>query len=68
MGLHKSYNINFQKFPQNVKIKKIISDNNRQLRRLSNFGKTQFVEAQNYNIKKNFKNFNTAERAKIYQN
>ena len=52
MGLHKSYNINFQKFPQNVKIKKIISDNNRQLRRLSNFGKTQYVEAQNYNIKK----------------
>ena len=47
LGIHKSYNIQLNNFSENKKIKKILNDNRRQKKKLSNLGNVDFVIAKN---------------------
>jgi len=47
LGIHKSYNIQLNNFSKNKKIKKILSDNRRQKKKLSNLGSVDFIIANN---------------------
>ena len=45
LSLHKCYNIRFDKFSKNKKIKKIFNDNRRQIKKLANLGEVKFINA-----------------------
>ncbi len=49
--LHKSYNIRFDSFVKHKKIKKILNDNKRQIKRLKTMGDVIFFEANDHNKK-----------------
>ena len=51
LGIHKSYGIRLDKFSKNKKIKKILSDNKRQKKKLGNLGDVNFITANNFDEK-----------------
>jgi CelD/BcsL family acetyltransferase involved in cellulose biosynthesis len=53
LGLHNCYSIRFDKFSINKKIKKIVNDNRRQIKKLGNIGEVKFINTFNYDEQKN---------------
>jgi len=53
LGLHKCYNINFNTFSKDKKIKKIFNDNRRQIKKLASIGEVKFIHSKEFDEKKN---------------
>lgn len=52
LGLHNCYSIRFDKFFKGKKIKKILNDNRRQVKKLGNIGEVQFISTNKIEEKK----------------